>query len=56
MYTEDMELYHVLNRGVDKRNIYLDDNDRLDSFMICMNSIAHALQNILTAPSVVGTS
>ncbi|OGG94175.1 hypothetical protein A2609_00125 [Candidatus Kaiserbacteria bacterium RIFOXYD1_FULL_47_14] len=29
MYTEDMELYHVLNRGVDKRNIYLDDNDRL---------------------------
>src|SRR3989344_5287582 len=23
-----MEFYHVLNRGVDKRNIYLDDQDR----------------------------
>ncbi|MDO8481780.1 MAG: transposase [bacterium] len=23
-----MELYHVLNRGVDKRNIFLDDRDR----------------------------
>src|SRR3989344_2104464 len=25
---EEMELYHVLNRGVDKRTIFLDDRDR----------------------------
>ena len=24
-----MELYHVLNRGVDKRNIFMEDGDRV---------------------------
>lgn len=27
-YNSDMELYHALNRGVDKRVIFLDDQDR----------------------------
>ena len=28
MYTVQMDLYHALNRGVDKRTIFLDDQDR----------------------------
>lgn len=28
IYTFEMELYHALNRGVDKRNIFDDDQDR----------------------------
>ena len=28
MYTYQMELYHLLNRGVDKRQIFLDNQDR----------------------------
>src|SRR3989344_7880996 len=29
VYTYEMELYHLLNRGVDKRKIFMDDSDRL---------------------------
>jgi putative transposase len=28
-YTENVELYHVCNRGVEKRTVFLDDSDRL---------------------------
>src|SRR3989344_3032533 len=28
-YTVSMELYHALNRGVEKRQLFMDDNDRL---------------------------
>src|SRR3989344_7268388 len=28
-YTEAVELYHLLNRGVEKREVALDDSDRL---------------------------
>ncbi len=28
-YTVEMELYHALNRGVEKRTLFLDDKDRL---------------------------
>lgn len=29
MYHVEMELYHLINRGVDKRTIFLDDGDRV---------------------------
>jgi len=29
LVSSDMELYHVLNRGVDKRNIFMEDGDRV---------------------------